>query len=526
MVTFYKFYNSLIHMESKVRKNWLLLPTATKVKMKILYPFLALASISASAAKPRPNVVLIITDQHRYDFIGAENASIITPNLDRLCGDGVRFVNGYSSTPSSTPARAAILTGQSPWHHGMLGYYPKVGETYPCELPAKLHEAGYYLHAVGKMHWAPQRTKHSFDKVELDESGRVESEGFVSDYRQWFAQVAPDRNPDATGIGWNEHAAAPYALPEELHPTVWTGDRGVQAVKDIDKNRPFFLKLSFARPHSPYDAPKRYLDIYKDRAVPEPWVAPWAAGLANYPRSKDAAFGDYGLQYAINSRRNYAANITFVDEQIGRVIDELKARGLYDNTLIIFTSDHGDMLGEHHHWRKTYPYQGSTHVPFVVKLPNARKGERGKVRNELVEMRDILPTFLDAAGLPIPDGVDGASILSLFTKSTKNTWRKYLDLEHAGSYGPKRGWVALTDGTIKYVWNYEKGTEELYDLSSDAHEMRNLALDTKYAQTMEQYRSLMSSHLAERGSDWVRDGKLQVLAKPVLLTPSYPKQKQ
>ncbi|WP_274956929.1 sulfatase-like hydrolase/transferase, partial [Millionella massiliensis] len=237
----------------------------------------ALAAIGAAhgAPKERPNVILLMSDQQRFDFLGTVNPNIITPNLDALAADGVQFVNGYSSTPSSTPARSGLLTGLAPWHHGMIGYYAKVAPHYPIELPQLLTDAGYYSYGIGKMHWHPQRALHGFANTELDESGRVEDPGFVSDYRQWFARVAPGLNPDSSHIDWNGHAAAVYPLADTLHPTWWTGERAVQFIRNYDKSQPLFLKVSFARPHSPYDPPRRYLDQYADVPMPAPATGGW-----------------------------------------------------------------------------------------------------------------------------------------------------------------------------------------------------------------------------------------------------------
>lgn len=492
----------------------------------------ALAALgSAATAQERPHVILIMTDQHRFDYLGTVDPQIITPNLDALAADGVRFTNGYSSTPSSTPARAALLTGQSPWHHGMIGYHAQVAPKYPIELPQLLTDAGYYSYGIGKMHWHPQRALHGFANTELDESGRVEDPGFVSDYRQWFASAAPGMNPDSTHIGWNDHGAGVYALPEKLHPTFWTGERAVRFIEDYDRGEPLFLKVSFARPHSPYDPPKRFLDMYADTPIAAPatggWDSTYSKSYTHDPqKNPSAAYGDYGAEYAQKSRRHYAANVTFIDEEVGRVVAALKAKGLYDNSVIIFVSDHGDMMGDHYHWRKTYPYEGSTHVPFIVRYPSAMKArvKRGEMRDELVEVRDILPTFLDAAGTAIPEGVDGRSILGLLKNPRKAEWRTELDLEHSACYAPNSGWVALTDGRYKYVWYYSKGEEQLFDLSTDPYENRDLHAVAEQTERVAGFRTRMAEHLRERGDKWVSPaGELQVIKNVPVLTPNYPK---
>lgn len=492
--------------------------------MKYIISFTMLFVVLTLSAQQAPHIFLIMTDQQRGDCLGKENPLIQTPHLDALADDGVWFSNGYSSVPSCTPARAGLLTGMSPWQHGMLGYY-KVAQKYDYEMPQMLRDKGYYTIGIGKMHWDPQRNLHGFHQTLLDESGRVESEGFVSDYRQWFAQKAPGVDPDATGIGWNEHRAGIYLLAEDLHPTYWTAQTAIDFVKDYQQDKPLFMKVSFARPHSPYDPPKRYLDMYEEVDVPAPYMGDWAMRFADYPASKDAAFGDYGMEHAIKSRRHYYAAITFIDDQIGRFIEELKAKGMYENALIIFVSDHGDMMGDHNHWRKTYAYEGSTRVPFIMKWPAANETnvEKGTELKQCTELRDILPTMLDVAGVEQPEKMDGLSLMNL-VDGNESTWREYIDMEHATTYDSHNYWCALTDGNVKYVWFFRTGEEQLFDLKADKGEEHNMAGDKENQKLLKQWRKRMVEHLKERGEPYVKKGKLQTFEKNILISPNYPKE--
>ena len=475
----------------------------------------------------KPHVILIMTDQHRGDALGCMgNSAVISPNLDRLAKEGTLFVNGYSASPSSTPARAGLLTGMSPWHHGMLGY-GQVAEKYTYEMPQMLRNLGYYTFGVGKMHWFPQKALHGFHATLIDESGRVESKDFISDYREWFQLHAPGENPDLTGIGWNAHGAGIYKLPEKLHPTAWTGQTACELIRNYNCDKPLFLKVSFARPHSPYDPPKRYLDMYKNADIPKPSVGDWCGKYAERldPEkvAPDAPFGNFGDEYAVKSRRYYYANITFIDDQIGEIIETLKEKGMYDNAIICFTADHGDMLGDHYHWRKTYPYEGSTHIPYIVKWPAAEKVLPGKV-DAPVELRDLLPTFLETAGVTVPTDMDGRPLLAL-AKGTASNWRKYIDLEHATCYSADNYWCALTDGKIKYVWYFHTGEEQLFDMVKDPKELHNAVNDKKYKKRLAEMRSEMVRHLSERGEEFVKDGQLVVREKTMLYGPNYPKKK-
>ena len=488
---------------------------------------LSLVPASAETKLKKPNLIIIMTDQHRFDALGCVNKAVITPNLDGLASDGNLFTAAYSSTPSSTPARAGLLTGMSPWNHGMLGY-GKQAVNYQYSMPKVLKEVGYQTFGIGKMHFYPQNNTQGFEVVINDESGRVDDDFFMSDYRKWFHSVALGQNPDKTGIQWNSHRAGVYALEEKLHPTTWTGDVAVSTIHNFSGEKPLLLKVSFARPHSPYDPPQRILGMYEGVDIPAPvvgdWVPEkWKETKVDNSRDKTAAIGAFGDDYAIHSRRHYYASISFVDEQVGRIVAALKERGLYDNSIIVFLSDHGDMLGDHHLWRKTYAYEGSSAIPFIVKLPKDTKTvvKAGEEIDYPVEIRDILPTFLEFAGIKQPEKMDGCSMLPLF-QSKKPKWREFLDLEHATAYWKTNYWMALTDGKIKYVWNRATGAEELFDLEKDPYEKENFVTSKKYDKVLEKMRKAMLVHLSARGPKWVEDGKLKVSKQAILYSENFP----
>lgn len=406
------------------------------------------AETAVSPAMPvksgKPHIILIMTDQQRGDALGCMgNKAVISPNIDRLAQEGSLFVSGYSSAPSSTPGRAGLLTGMSPWHHGMLGY-GRMALKYRYEMPQMMRNLGYYTFGIGKMHWFPQKALHGFHATLIDESGRVESPDFISDYREWFQLQAPGKDPDLTGIGWNDHAAGVYKLDERLHPTAWTGQTACELIRNYDNDKPLFLKVSFARPHSPYDPPQRYLDMYKDADIPKPHIGDWCGQYAE-PKdplqgASDAPFGNFGDAYAINSRRHYYANITFID----------------------------------------------------------------------------------IAGGSVPPDMDGRSLLKLI-QGQQEQWRPYIDMEHATCYSDDNYWAALTDGKIKYIWNFHNGSEQLFDLREDPGETHNLSEDAAYQNKLSELRKMMVEHLSERGDSFVKDGKLMTLDTTLLYSPNFPK---
>jgi arylsulfatase A-like enzyme len=482
------------------------------------------ALVSAQArSSSRPHILFLMDDQHRGDCVHADgNAVIRTPHIDRIGAEGARFRRAYSTSPTCTPARSALLTGLAPWNHGML-HMVAMAEHYPFTKPQALRSAGYYTMGIGKMHYHPQRNPNGYHHVLLDESGRIESPEFRSDYRAWFWSQAPHLNPDATGIGWNDYPAKPYALPENLHPTYWTGQSAVNFLRGYNRTEPFFLKVSFARPHSPYDPPKRFMDGYADAPIPKASVARWAAKYA--PRNSDQDdiwHGDLGEAQVRSSRQGYYGSVEFVDEQIGRILEALEQRGWLEETLIVFTSDHGDMTGDHNLWRKSYPYEPSARIPMMMRWPAGLvSAARGQVFSQPVELRDILPTFLDAAGAPLTRKLDGKSMLTLL-RGANPEWREYLDLEHGVCYSRENNWNGFTDGRMKYIYHAFDGEEQLFDVEKDPHELHDLAGDPAAGAQLRMWRNRMIEHLSIRGERWVKNGKLATRKEPIPRSPNFP----
>lgn len=461
-------------------------------------------------ARSKPNLLLLMADQHRGDCFGADgNTAAHTPVLDRLAAEGIRFSHAYSSTPTCTPARAALLTGCSPWGHGMLGY-GRVAEHYPVKMPAEIRKLGYQTLGIGKMHWAHQRILHGFHRTILDESSRAESPEFLSDYRAWFFSEAPILHPDATGIGFNDYTGGIYKLPERLHPTTWTADVATRFIDSYSNPDPFFLKVSFARPHSPYDPPQRWWDFFAKRDLPKARVAPWADKYAQRNSEKaDIWRGRLPDDVVRQSRQGYYGSVAFLDEQIGRIVESLEKRRILDETLIVFISDHGDMTGDHNLWRKSYAYEASARIPMMVRGPGA---QRGKVESAPAEIRDVLPTFVEAAGGAVPRQVEGQSLLRLK--------RDFIDLEHDVCYDESNHWNALTDGRRKYIYHAQTGEEQFFDLEKDPMEMNDLAGSSAETAT---WRARMVAHLEIRGEQWVRGGKLVPRPQRQLYSPNYPR---
>ncbi|MGO8719449.1 MAG: arylsulfatase [Acidobacteriaceae bacterium] len=494
------------------------------------------AVTSASTVKrDRPNILLLMADQFRVDCAGIYGNRVIrTPHLDRLGKEGICFQNAYSTTPTCIPARTALLTGLGPWRHGLLGYSNMATNLYPVEKARALAQTGYYTTSIGKNHYYPIRNPHGYHHMVQDEhcsywfhkeNSQAESSWEERpDYEAWFWSQGPENDPHLTGLSWNDHRGRPFAYADEkLHATHWTGETAVRFLRTYERPEPFFLKVSFIRPHSPYDPPNRCFKMYEDAALPETKVGNWADRYA--PRSSssnDLWHGKLPAEEIRTSRQAYYGSVTFVDEQIGRILETLEQRKLLDETLVLFLSDHGDMLGDQNLWRKSYGYEQSAHIPMLMRPPSGMGlGPAGQQIANPVEIRDVLPTFLDAAGAAIPESIEGQSLLRLI-RTKGEGWRPYIDLEHNICYSAANHWNGLTDGRWKYLYMAMDGEEQLFHLEKDPDELHDLAGLPEYANELRTWRGRLVEHLQERGNLWVRNGALVPRPQGMAFSPNFP----
>lgn len=478
------------------------------------------------------NVLLIMTDQQRGDCLGCDGHPVLeTPVLDALAEQGTRFSHAYSAVPACIPARASLISGMDQWHTGIMamGAYGPIPHRFKHTLAGEFAQAGYHTQGVGKMHFNPQRTLNGFHNIALDESSRKTDENFVSDYRAWLlAQDDPCRTlvDPHYGWQWNSWVTRPGIVPEHLHPTHWTAQQAIEWLDRRDPTRPFMLKVSFARPHSPFDPPQSYYDLYKDRPMPEPAVGDWASIFDNERANTDAWNSRRKPHEIQRARAAYYGNISFIDDQIGRLLGHLKKRhgqALRD-TLIIFCSDHGDMLGDHHLWRKTYGFEGSARIPMIVTPPQSwTDAPRGQVCDQVVELRDVMPTMLHGAGQNVPDTCQGQSMIPMVMGQEPEQWRARLLGEYTRGYAPEAASHFLTDGKVKYIWFHHTGMELLFDLVADPKETRNLATVPQQAELLNTWRQHMVDELTARQQEapdypLVRDGKLVTVTRDVKIS--------
>lgn len=472
--------------------------------------------MATESTTTRPNILLIVVDQWRADCLGlAKHPVVETPHLDNWFHGGYHFTNAYSSTPTCVPARVGLLTGLSPRHHGFVSYHEGVPWNYEITLPGLLADAGYHTQCVGKMHACPRRNLVGFHNVVLHDGylhcERRDNKDYdlVDDYNPWLREkLGTAADYIDTGLGCNGYVARPWAHAEMLHPSSWVVTQSIDFLRRRDTSKPFFLKMSFHRPHPPLDPPKYYLEHYLQKELPEVVVGDWAPeklprGSSDSPIPHDDARRDY-------ARRAYFAQLTHIDQQLNRLMMELHHRDVYENTALFFVSDHGEMLYDHNLIAKGLPYEGSAGIPFLFRPPGVTIWDRGEEQEEItapVELRDILPTCCDLAGIPIPDSIDGKSVLPLCNGDSTG-WREYVHGEHLlGLLGEgSNQW--LTDGREKYIWFTQTGREMYFDLANDPTELHDAAAENP--ERVAYWREHLIHELTGREEGFVRDGKLVV----------------
>jgi arylsulfatase A-like enzyme len=463
-------------------------------------------------ASRRPNVLLVYTDQLRWDALGCNgNPDVRTPHLDRLAADGLTFRRHFVQNPVCMPSRVSFLTGRYPSALGIT----HMGVPVPPQtvtLPRMLKPFGYATANLGKLHFLPHANRdhrevhpdYGFDVLEeSDEPGPYEDA-----YRAWVRRVAP-QHLDAISPGlppmaatWNramgvadpvQHPAErfpkralPFRAPSHLTHAAFVAERSLDFIASRS-GQSWLCVASFYSPHSPWVAPQEYLDLY-DPAV---------LRLPPFPAAADGAragtdYDDAGLRAA---RHGYYAMISEVDHHVGRLLALLDETGQAERTLVVFTSDHGDWLGEHLRHGKGYPASDQvSRVPLLLRWP-AGAGAPGRAIDALVEAVDVLPTVLECAGVPVPPQVQGRSLVPLLRGDVAGGAAGGRD----SALTEARGWKALRTERHRYVCRVTAaGAEEhLWDLQQDPGEYHDVAGDPAYAAVLAEHRRRLLARTIE-----------------------------
>ena len=440
-------------------------------------------------AQTRPNIILIITDQQRFDTIRALGFPYMdTPNLDRLVGEGTTFTQCHITAPSCAPSRASLFTGYYPHTTGIL----KNADRWEHSWVERLNDAGYYCVNVGKMHTSPFETPIGFHERYV-----VENKDRYLEGRYYFDEW--DKGLRARGLVKQQRelyrlrddyrqclGAFEWELPEDMHPDMFVGDMAKWWIDSKPRpDQPLFLEIGFPGPHPPYDPIPRYAQPYLERDLPLLEVT--EAELTNQPpayqalRQHNTEVDHDSVVHLLNptpeqrhrQRAYYLANVTMIDEKIGQILSALDAKGYLENAVVIFTSDHGDCLTDHGHSQKWTMYDIITRMPLIVWAPGRFEG--GRTLEGLCQQMDIGPTILELAGAEVPETMEAESVLSALN-GEKWEGREYVFAEHGrdGILQATEFMTMVRSCDWKLVHFLDEPFGQLFNLREDPNEIQNL----------------------------------------------------
>lgn len=416
-----------------------------------------------------PNILLLLADQMRYDAVGAAGfPHMYTPNLDRLAAGGRLYSRGFTPIPDGMPARHNILTGLTGKTHGYTER--NKGHSMPNWIdtfPKLLSDQGYETFAVGTNRFRPARRHHGYDRMQLMEARPDYRE--QDDYALYLQSRGWGHAARIHGCGsLLRHVPQQAFLPEEHMGDSWVAHKTVAFLRANRGRRPWLLKAGWLTPHPPLAPASRFADLYNDAELPEPIKS--ETPLSPPARENARLLAEQPAALRRRYRELYYGAVSQLDYNIGRILDALEETGQAENTLVIFTSDHGDMLGDQGALEKGLPYDSCTRIPLILRFPG--RIEPGERADHFADLNDIFPTVTDAAGIRISyknTPFPGESLLLPEEERKKDRSAQYVEY----SAGLRR-WVSLRTETHKYNYYYNGGYEELFDLTADPGESRNL----------------------------------------------------
>ncbi len=424
-------------------------------------------------SKQRPNIIWITDDQHRYDSLGCNGNNVVrTPNLDNLAHEGVRFSNCFTVSPVCASTRASFLTGRYPHIHGELsnGFSMAPEEKWWSEI---LSESGYLTACIGKLHLERWDDDRGFDYRYI-----VEGKDFLKGDDE-YAKVCEEkygyRRPRVKygERGLNMWDPMPSEVPYDDYIDKFIADRALGFLDETkDDKRPLALHVSLLSPHHPLDPPGEYFDMYADKPVPQHVFDPSERETKPETQSKFMWFWDRSNEEERQRAwRSYYGLVTLIDDQVGRIVHKLKEVGRYDNSLIVFTSDHGEMLYDHGLFDKAFAfYDPVIHVPAIVRWPEELP--KGRTCESFVQNYDIVATTIAAAGLDVPEHMSSKNLIPLITGDEPKI-RDFVVTEHFNIRS-----IRTFDAKLVFYANRSYG--ELYDLKNDPNELKNLWSEPGY----------------------------------------------
>jgi arylsulfatase len=460
----------------------------------------------------RPNIILIMTDQQRYDSIRALGAEyMITPQLDRLAHEGVVYTNAFITAPSCVPSRASFFNGKFPLAMGV----GRNGSKWEHSWVERLQEAGYHTVNIGKMHTNPHTVPCGFDQRFVVENkdrpaGSNPKGQFYDEWDKFLANSGLEKPSRYLYKDYDnyEEALGAYEWPleEKYHSDAFIGTMAKWVIEKRRSDRPLFLQIGFPGPHPPYDPPQSWIDRYAGVEIPVPAVTP--EEISRQPRAHEVArsvmindnFDAVKWQLypseeqLLRLRRYYAANVSLIDEQVGIIMEALRSRGYLDDAIVVFMSDHGESLGDHGHIQKWNMYDCVTRVPMIVWSPGRLPA--GRQVDALIQHFDIAATLFDLIGLePSPDW----EARSLWPELDRG--RDYVIAEHGKDnvYRAHEQVTMIRNSDFKLVRYDEDDYGELYDLRKDPSELHNVWEVPEYEPVRERLSKLVDTHRASYG---------------------------
>jgi iduronate 2-sulfatase len=459
-----------------------------KLNPLLLFLLLGLSAPAAPAPdRSKLNVLFISADDLNTDVGCYGHPLVKTPSLDRLASRGVRFDRAYCQYPLCNPSRSSVMTGRRPDATRVLNNGAYFRDVLPdvITLPQLFRQQGYYAARVGKIY-------HAGVPMEIGTDGK-------DDPPSWEYVLNPrgrDKDQEALLVNFTPKRSLGsclcYEMAEGTPEEQTDGKVAAEAIKLLEqkRDRPFFLAVGFYRPHSPHIAPKKYFDLYPLDKIPAPKFPP--GDLEDVPQEalfiKPPNWGANEQQQREVVRAYYAC-VTFMDEQLGKVLDALDRLKLADSTLIVFWADHGYLLGLHGQWMKTMLFEGAAHVPLILAGPGMAKG---KTCRRTVELLDIYPTLADLCGYAPPPGLEGKSLRPLLENpDARWTDPAYTQVVRLDDKRRPPGYSVRTDRWRYNEWEKGKAGIELYDEIADPNEFNNLAHDAKYTNVVAELQVLL-----------------------------------
>jgi arylsulfatase A-like enzyme len=447
-----------------------------------------------------PNVLLVTMDQWPGKLLGAAgHPAILTPTLDHLARLGTRYPRAYSECPVCIPARRTLMTGTAPRTHGDRVFLPAAAMPNLPTLAQTFRNAGYQAYAVGKLHVYPQRDRIGFDDVLLAEEGRSHL-GTIDDYDLYLAEAGHAGEQFGHGMNNNDYLFRSWHLSECTHVTNWITREAAKMVKRRDPLRPAFWHVSYTHPHPPLVPLESYLAMYRTLDVDEPLGADWASeALPRAVATVRAHWGDRVPPARLGAiRRAFYALCTHIDHQLRVLFGTLREEGVLDDTIVMVTADHGDMLGDFGLWAKRLFYEGSAQVPMILMgtKGDARVAE-GSVDSRLVGLQDVMPTLLELAGIPIPPTVEGVSMCS--------SKRGLLIGECREDANATR---MAHDGRHKLIWYPAGNVVQLFDLDLDPGETHDVSREPGYSDVRRDLETALAEYAHGVDRDWIVAGRL------------------